>query len=90
MIEAAGNTFTFFDFNTGEPRHIEEKVIKVTFYHKIFNLRKFIFKPTSYLAYRAFRRQSKHYYKQYALPILGINANRNCDYNGDLMIIVSD
>ena len=90
VVEAAGHTVTFCDFNAGDPRHLGEKVKKVTFWHKFFNLRQFIFKPTSYLAYRAFRRQSKHYYKQYAWPTLGINANRNCDYNGDLMIIGSD
>ena len=90
VVEAAGHTVTFCDFNAGEPRHLGEKVKKVTFWHKIYNLRKFIFKPKSYLAYRAFKRQLKQYYTQYAWPYLGINASYNLDYNGDLMIIGSD
>lgn len=90
VVEAAGHTVTFCDFNAGEPRHVGEKVKKVTFWHKIYNLRKLIFKPKSYLAYRVFKRQLKQVYTQYAWASLGINVNRNCNYSGDLMIIGSD
>ena len=90
VLETAGHSVTFCDFVAGEPRHLGEKVKKVTFWHKFFNLRQFIFKPTSYLAYRTFRRQLKQVYTQHAWPALDINANRDFDYSGDLIIIGSD
>ena len=90
VVEAAGHSVTFCDFNAGEARHLGEKVKKVTVWHKLFNLRNLLIKPKSYFIYRTFRRQLKQYYTQYAWPKLGISTKHNLDYSGDLMIIGSD
>ena len=90
VIEAAGHSVTFCDFNAGAPRHIGVKVKKITIWHKLFNLHKLLYKPFTYMKYRFFRRQLKQFYKQYALPYLGVKAEKNLDYSGDLMIIGSD
>ena len=90
VVETAGHTVAFCDFNAGAARHLGVKVKKVTIWHKIFNLRKLLFKPNSYLAYRHFRQQLCQCYTQHAWPALGITAEKNLDYSGDLMIIGSD
>lgn len=90
VVEAAGHSVTFCDFNVGEPRHLGEKVKKITIWHKLFNLHKLLYKPASYLKYRFFRRQLNQLYMQYALPYLEVKAEMNLDYSGDLMVIGSD
>ena len=90
VVEAAGHRVTFCDFKAGTARHLGVKVKKITVWHKIFNLRKLIIIPNSYLAYRRFRQQLTQCYTKHAWPALGINAIRHFDYSGDLMIIGSD
>lgn len=90
VVELLGHQVSFCDFKPGIPRHLGEKVKKVSTLDRLARVPYILSSPVTYLQERRFRRKLRACYESRAWEKLGIGPDLIYDYASDVMIIGSD